>query len=124
MLVAASANRMFELLSLLRFRCSAAAAPLQLLLNCWFPQRHHTPSSFPKRGTVEKTAYPARLLPKRMHWSLDVSRNDPVTGLKRDPHRSAALQRLWTAAAREGASLTFLPFFVQAALRALQQHPL
>ena len=84
----------------------------------------HTFEVSPKRGTVEKTARIRQVIAKRMRESLDVSTQlTQVTEV--DVTRIVQLRAKAKDgfAAREGAKLTFLPFFVQATAEALQQHP-
>ena len=84
----------------------------------------HTFEVSPKRGTVEKTARIRQVIAKRMRESLDISTQlTQVTEV--DVTRIVQLRAKAKDgfAAREGAKLTFLPFFVQASAEALQQHP-
>ena len=77
-----------------------------------------------KRGTVEKTARIRQVIAKRMRESLDISTQlTQVTEV--DMTRVAQLRAKAKDGflAREGAKLTFLPFFAQAVTEALQQHP-
>ena len=84
----------------------------------------HTFEVSPKRGTVEKTARIRQVIAKRMRESLDISTQlTQVTEV--DVTRVVQLRAKAKDGfvAREGAKLTFLPFFVQATAEALQQHP-
>ena len=84
----------------------------------------HTFEVSPKRGTVEKTARIRQVIAKRMRESLDTSTQlTQVTEV--DMTRVAQLRGKAKDGflAREGAKLTFLPFFAQAVTEALQQHP-
>ena len=84
----------------------------------------HTFEVSPKRGTVEKTARIRQVIAKRMRESLDISTQlTQVTEV--DVTRIVQLRAKAKDgfAAREGAKLTFLPFFIQATAEALQQHP-
>ena len=88
------------------------------------PKAAHTFEVSPKRGTVEKTARIRQVIAKRMRESLDISTQLPqVTEV--DMTRVAQLRAKAKDGflAREGAKLTFLPFFAQAVTEALQQHP-
>ena len=99
----------------------AAAAPAAAAGSAKAP---HTFEVSPKRGTVEKTARIRQVIAKRMRESLDISTQlTQVTEV--DVTRIVQLRAKAKDgfAAREGAKLTFLPFFVQATAEALQQHP-
>ena len=88
------------------------------------PKAAHTFEVSPKRGTVEKTARIRQVIAKRMRESLDISTQlTQVTEV--DMTRVAQLRGKAKDGflAREGAKLTFLPFFAQAVTEALQQHP-
>ena len=88
------------------------------------PKAAHTFEVSPKRGTVEKTARIRQVIAKRMRESLDISTQlTQVTEV--DMTRVAQLRAKAKGGflAREGAKLTFLPFFAQAVTEALQQHP-
>ena len=88
------------------------------------PKAAHTFEVSPKRGTVEKTARIRQVIAKRMRESLDISTQlTQVTEV--DMTRVAQLRSKAKDGflAREGAKLTFLPFFAQAVTEALQQHP-
>ena len=88
------------------------------------PKAAHTFEVSPKRGTVEKTARSRQVIAKRMRESLDISTQlTQVTEV--DMTRVAQLRAKAKDGflAREGAKLTFLPFFAQAVTEALQQHP-
>ena len=88
------------------------------------PKAAHTFEVSPKRGTVEKTARIRQVIAKRMRVSLDISTQlTQVTEV--DMTRVAQLRAKAKDGflAREGAKLTFLPFFAQAVTEALQQHP-
>ena len=88
------------------------------------PKAGHTFEVSPKRGTVEKTARIRQVIAKRMRESLDISTQlTQVTEV--DMTRVAQLRAKAKDGflAREGAKLTFLPFFAQAVTEALQQHP-
>ena len=88
------------------------------------PKAAHTFEVSPKRGTVEKTARIRQVIAKRMRESLDISTQlTQVTEV--DMTRVARLRAKAKDGflAREGAKLTFLPFFAQAVTEALQQHP-
>ena len=98
---------------------AAAAAP-----TAGSAKAPHTFEVSPKRGTVEKTARIRQVIAKRMRESLDISTQlTQVTEV--DVTRIVQLRAKAKDgfAAREGAKLTFLPFFVQASAEALQQHP-
>ncbi|MDO5750171.1 MAG: 2-oxoglutarate dehydrogenase, E2 component, dihydrolipoamide succinyltransferase [Rothia sp. (in: high G+C Gram-positive bacteria)] len=103
---------------------AAAPAPAAAAPAAGSAKAPHTFEVSPKRGTVEKTARIRQVIAKRMRESLDISTQlTQVTEV--DMTRVAAL-RLKAKdgfAAREGAKLTFLPFFAQAVTEALQQHP-
>ena len=88
------------------------------------PKAAHTFEVSPKRGTVEKTARIRQVIAKRMRESLDISTQlTQVTEV--DMTRVAQLRAKAKDGflAREGAKLTFLPFFAQAVTETLQQHP-
>ena len=88
------------------------------------PKAAHTFEVSTKRGTVEKTARIRQVIAKRMRESLDISTQlTQVTEV--DMTRVAQLRSKAKDGflAREGAKLTFLPFFAQAVTEALQQHP-
>ena len=88
------------------------------------PKAAHTFEVSTKRGTVEKTARIRQVIAKRMRESLDISTQlTQVTEV--DMTRVAQLRAKAKDGflAREGAKLTFLPFFAQAVTEALQQHP-
>ena len=88
------------------------------------PKAAHTFEVSPKRGTVEKAARIRQVIAKRMRESLDISTQlTQVTEV--DMTRVAQLRAKAKDGflAREGAKLTFLPFFAQAVTEALQQHP-
>ena len=88
------------------------------------PKAAHTFEVSPKRGTVEKTARIRQVIAKRMRESLDISTQlTQVTEV--DMTRVAQLRAKAKDGflAREGAKLTFLPFFAQAVTEALQQPP-
>ena len=88
------------------------------------PKAAHTFEVSTKRGTVEKTARIRQVIAKRMRESLDISTQlTQVTEV--DMTRVAQLRGKAKDGflAREGAKLTFLPFFAQAVTEALQQHP-
>ena len=88
------------------------------------PKAAHTFEVSTKRGTVEKTARIRQVIAKRMRESLDISTQlTQVTEV--DMTRVAQLRGKAKDGflAREGAKLTFLPFFAQAVAEALQQHP-
>ena len=88
------------------------------------PKAAHTFEVSPKPGTVEKTARIRQVIAKRMRESLDISTQlTQVTEV--DMTRVAQLRAKAKDGflAREGAKLTFLPFFAQAVTEALQQHP-
>ena len=88
------------------------------------PKAAHTFEVSPKRGTIEKTARIRQVIAKRMRESLDISTQlTQVTEV--DMTRVARLRAKAKDGflAREGAKLTFLPFFAQAVTEALQQHP-
>ena len=77
-----------------------------------------------KRGTTEKAPRIRQVIAKRMKESLEVSAQlTQVTEV--DMTRVAKLRDRAKAdfQAREGAKLTFLPFFAKAVTEALQQHP-
>ena len=102
----------------------AAAAPAAAAPAAGSAKAPHTFEVSPKRGTVEKTARIRQVIAKRMRESLDVSTQlTQVTEV--DVTRIVQLRAKAKDgfAAREGAKLTFLPFFVQASAEALQQHP-
>ena len=105
---------------------SAAAAPAASAAPAadGAPKAAHTFEVSPKRGTVEKTARIRQVIAKRMRESLDISTQlTQVTEV--DMTRVAQLRAKAKDGflAREGAKLTFLPFFAQAVTEALQQHP-
>ena len=88
------------------------------------PKAAHTFEVSTKRGTVEKTARIRQVIAKRMRESLDISTQlTQVTEV--DMTRVAQLRGKAKDGflAREGAKLTFLPFFAQAVTEALPQHP-
>ena len=102
----------------------AAAAPAAAAPAAGSAKAPHTFEVSPKRGTVEKTARIRQVIAKRMRESLDISTQlTQVTEV--DVTRIVQLRAKAKDgfAAREGAKLTFLPFFVQASAEALQQHP-
>ncbi|PZP36867.1 MAG: 2-oxoglutarate dehydrogenase, E2 component, dihydrolipoamide succinyltransferase [Kocuria rhizophila] len=87
-------------------------------------EKSAAPAADPKRGTTEKAPRIRMTIAKRMRESLDVSAQlTQVTEV--DMTRVAQLR---TKAKdqfqkREGAKLTFLPFFAKAVAEALQTHP-
>ena len=99
-----------------------AAAPAQAAPRAQKPAAAPKPSA--KRGTTEKAPRIRQVIAKRMKESLEVSAQlTQVTEV--DMTRVAMLRNRAKAdfQAREGAKLTFLPFFAKAVTEALQQHP-
>ncbi|WP_432541087.1 2-oxoglutarate dehydrogenase, E2 component, dihydrolipoamide succinyltransferase [Kineococcus sp. SYSU DK002] len=78
----------------------------------------------PKRGTTEKMSRLRKVIAQRMKESLQNSAQ-LTTVIEVDVTRIARLRARAkdSFAANEGAKLTFLPFFVKAAVEALKQHP-
>jgi 2-oxoglutarate dehydrogenase E2 component (dihydrolipoamide succinyltransferase) len=77
-----------------------------------------------KRGTTEKMSRLRKVIAQRMKESLQNSAQ-LTTVIEVDVTKIARLRSRAkdTFAATEGAKLTFLPFFVKAAVEALKQHP-
>ena len=99
-----------------------ASAPAQAAPRAEKPAQAPKPSA--KRGTTEKAPRIRQVIAKRMKESLEVSAQlTQVTEV--DMTRVAMLRNRAKAdfQAREGAKLTFLPFFAKAVTEALQQHP-
>ena len=99
-----------------------AAAPAQAAPRAQKSAAAPKPSA--KRGTTEKAPRIRQVIAKRMKESLEVSAQlTQVTEV--DMTRVAMLRNRAKAdfQAREGAKLTFLPFFAKAVTEALQQHP-
>ena len=99
-----------------------ASAPAQAAPRAEKPPQAPKPSA--KRGTTEKAPRIRQVIAKRMKESLEVSAQlTQVTEV--DMTRVAMLRNRAKAdfQAREGAKLTFLPFFAKAVTEALQQHP-
>ncbi|MEU6856334.1 2-oxoglutarate dehydrogenase, E2 component, dihydrolipoamide succinyltransferase [Rothia kristinae] len=99
-----------------------ASAPAQAAPRAEKPTQAPKPSA--KRGTTEKAPRIRQVIAKRMKESLEVSAQlTQVTEV--DMTRVAMLRNRAKAdfQAREGAKLTFLPFFAKAVTEALQQHP-
>ncbi|MCA1168812.1 2-oxoglutarate dehydrogenase, E2 component, dihydrolipoamide succinyltransferase [Rothia kristinae] len=99
-----------------------ASAPAQAAPRAEKPPQAPKPSA--KRGTTEKAPRIRQVIAKRMKESLEVSAQlTQVTEV--DMTRVAMLRNRAKAdfQAREGAKLTFLPFFAKAVAEALQQHP-
>jgi pyruvate dehydrogenase E2 component (dihydrolipoamide acetyltransferase) len=86
------------------------------------PARHVAPS--PLRGTTEKMSRLRGVIAQRMVESLHVSAQ-LTTVVEVDVTRIARLRQQVKAdfEAREGARLSFLPFFAVATVEALKQHP-
>ncbi|MEW1957968.1 2-oxoglutarate dehydrogenase, E2 component, dihydrolipoamide succinyltransferase [Kineococcus sp. NPDC059986] len=78
----------------------------------------------PKRGTTEKMSRLRKVIAQRMKESLQNSAQ-LTTVIEVDVTKVARLRARAkdNFAATEGAKLTFLPFFVKAAVEALKQHP-
>ncbi|GAB3453814.1 2-oxoglutarate dehydrogenase, E2 component, dihydrolipoamide succinyltransferase [Kineococcus endophyticus] len=78
----------------------------------------------PKRGTTEKMSRLRKVIAQRMKESLQNSAQ-LTTVIEVDVTKVARLRARAkdSFAATEGAKLTFLPFFVKAAVEALKQHP-
>ena len=98
------------------------SAPAQAAPRAEKPAAAPKPSA--KRGTTEKAPRIRQVIAKRMKESLEVSAQlTQVTEV--DMTRVAMLRNRAKAdfQAREGAKLTFLPFFAKAVTEALQQHP-
>ncbi|MEZ0490771.1 2-oxoglutarate dehydrogenase, E2 component, dihydrolipoamide succinyltransferase [Kineococcus sp. TBRC 1896] len=78
----------------------------------------------PKRGTTEKMSRLRKVIAQRMKESLQNSAQ-LTTVIEVDVTKVARLRARAKDgfAATEGAKLTFLPFFVKAAVEALKQHP-
>jgi 2-oxoglutarate dehydrogenase E2 component (dihydrolipoamide succinyltransferase) len=79
----------------------------------------------PLRGRTEKLSRPRQLIAKRMVESLQVSAQ-LTTVVEADITKIARLRERAKRSfeAREGAKLSFLPFFVVAAVEALKQYPM
>ena len=82
------------------------------------------PAASPLRGTTEKMSRLRKIIATRMVESLQTSAQ-LTTVIEVDVTRVAALRARAKDSfqAREGAKLTFLPFFVKAATEALKAHP-
>jgi pyruvate dehydrogenase E2 component (dihydrolipoyllysine-residue acetyltransferase) len=79
----------------------------------------------PLRGRTEKLSRPRQLIAKRMVESLQISAQ-LTTVVEADITKIARLRERAKRSfeAREGAKLSFLPFFVVAAVEALKQYPM
>jgi pyruvate dehydrogenase E2 component (dihydrolipoyllysine-residue acetyltransferase) len=79
----------------------------------------------PLRGRTEKLSRPRQLIAKRMVESLRISAQ-LTTGVEADITKIARLRERAKRSfeAREGAKLSFLPFFVVAAVEGLKQYPM
>lgn len=88
------------------------------------PARAAVPEASSLRGTIEKMSRIRQVISKRMVESLQTAAQ-LTTVIEVDVTRVATLRAKAkdTFAAREGAKLTFLPFFVKAATEALKAHP-
>ncbi|WP_069388152.1 2-oxoglutarate dehydrogenase, E2 component, dihydrolipoamide succinyltransferase, partial [Cellulosimicrobium cellulans] len=82
------------------------------------------PAVSPLRGTTEKTSRLRKLVASRMVEALN-TQAQLTTAVEVDVTRVAALRNRAKAdfKAREGANLTFLPFFTLAAVEALKAYP-
>jgi len=88
------------------------------------PKKPTVPAVSPLRGTTEKTSRLRKLVASRMVEALS-SQAQLTTAVEVDVTRVAALRNRAKAdfKAREGANLTFLPFFTLAAVEALKAYP-
>ncbi|WP_435736233.1 2-oxoglutarate dehydrogenase, E2 component, dihydrolipoamide succinyltransferase [Cellulosimicrobium sp. PMB13] len=96
---------------------AAASAPAA-------PKKPSVPAVSPLRGTTEKTSRLRKLVASRMVEALS-TQAQLTTAVEVDVTRVAALRNRAKAdfKAREGANLTFLPFFTLAAVEALKAYP-
>ncbi|MBD8077538.1 2-oxoglutarate dehydrogenase, E2 component, dihydrolipoamide succinyltransferase [Cellulosimicrobium arenosum] len=99
----------------------AAAAPAA---SPTAPKKPSVPAVSPLRGTTEKTSRLRKLVASRMVEALS-TQAQLTTAVEVDVTRVAALRNRAKAdfKAREGANLTFLPFFTLAAVEALKAYP-
>src|SRR5690606_13734580 len=88
------------------------------------PKKATVPAVSPLRGTTEKTSRLRKLVASRMVEALS-TQAQLTTAVEVDVTRVAALRNRAKAdfKAREGANLTFLPFFTLAAVEALKAYP-
>ncbi|UKJ65101.1 2-oxoglutarate dehydrogenase, E2 component, dihydrolipoamide succinyltransferase [Cellulosimicrobium cellulans] len=88
------------------------------------PKKASVPAVSPLRGTTEKTSRLRKLVASRMVEAL-TTQAQLTTAVEVDVTRVAALRNRAKAdfKAREGANLTFLPFFTLAAVEALKAYP-
>ncbi|MCB7135488.1 2-oxoglutarate dehydrogenase, E2 component, dihydrolipoamide succinyltransferase [Cellulosimicrobium marinum] len=88
------------------------------------PKKPSVPAISPLRGTTEKTSRLRKLVASRMVEALS-TQAQLTTAVEVDVTRVAALRNRAKAdfKAREGANLTFLPFFTLAAVEALKAYP-
>ena len=88
------------------------------------PKKASVPAVSPLRGTTEKTSRLRKLVASRMVEALS-TQAQLTTAVEVDVTRVAALRNRAKAdfKAREGANLTFLPFFTLAAVEALKAYP-
>ncbi|QJW36522.1 2-oxoglutarate dehydrogenase, E2 component, dihydrolipoamide succinyltransferase [Cellulosimicrobium protaetiae] len=88
------------------------------------PKKAPVPAVSPLRGTTEKTSRLRKLVASRMVEALS-TQAQLTTAVEVDVTRVAALRNRAKAdfKAREGANLTFLPFFTLAAVEALKAYP-
>jgi len=100
----------------------AAAAPAAAPASA--PKKASVPAVSPLRGTTEKTSRLRKLVASRMVEALS-TQAQLTTAVEVDVTRVAALRNRAKAdfKAREGANLTFLPFFTLAAVEALKAYP-
>jgi 2-oxoglutarate dehydrogenase E2 component (dihydrolipoamide succinyltransferase) len=88
------------------------------------PKKASVPAVSPLRGTTEKTSRLRKLVASRMVEALS-TQAQLTTAVEVDVTRVAALRNRAKVdfKAREGANLTFLPFFTLAAVEALKAYP-
>ncbi|WP_251151498.1 2-oxoglutarate dehydrogenase, E2 component, dihydrolipoamide succinyltransferase [Cellulosimicrobium sp. Marseille-Q4280] len=103
---------------------ASAAAPAAAASAPAAPKKPSVPAVSPLRGTTEKTSRLRKLVASRMVEALS-TQAQLTTAVEVDVTRVAALRNRAKAdfKAREGANLTFLPFFTLAAVEALKAYP-
>ncbi|WP_454043586.1 2-oxoglutarate dehydrogenase, E2 component, dihydrolipoamide succinyltransferase [Cellulosimicrobium sp. Marseille-Q8652] len=103
---------------------ASAAAPAAAEKAPSAPKKPSVPAVSPLRGTTEKTSRLRKLVASRMVEALS-TQAQLTTAVEVDVTRVAALRNRAKAdfKAREGANLTFLPFFTLAAVEALKAYP-
>ncbi|WP_402464714.1 2-oxoglutarate dehydrogenase, E2 component, dihydrolipoamide succinyltransferase [Isoptericola aurantiacus] len=101
-----------------------AAAPSAPAAPSSAPKKPTVPEVSPLRGTTEKMSRLRKVVAERMHEALH-SQAQLTTAVEVDVTKVSRLRQRAKAdfKAREGANLTFLPFYTQAAVEALKAFP-